>query len=44
MSEKQNRPFRLSFNPSLQGDFQGLRVTSDGGLLQVRDLFGSLNP
>jgi hypothetical protein len=44
MSEKQNRPFRLSFNPSLQGDFHGLRVTSDGGLLQVRDLFGSLNP
>jgi hypothetical protein len=27
MSEKQNRPFRLSFNPSLQGDFYGLRVT-----------------
>jgi hypothetical protein len=44
MSEKQNRPFRLSFNPSLQGDFHGLRVISDGGLLQVRDLFRSLNP
>lgn len=44
MSEKQYRPFRLSFNLSLQGDFHGLRVTSDGGLLQVRDLFGSLNP
>jgi len=44
MSEKQNRRFRLSFNPSLQGDFHGLRVTSDGGLLQVLDLLRSLNP
>ena len=42
MSEKQNRRFRLSFNPSLQGDFHGLRVTSDGGPLQVLDLFVSV--
>jgi hypothetical protein len=35
---KQNQPFQLSFNPSLKVDFQGSRVTSDGGLLLVREL------
>jgi hypothetical protein len=29
---------QLSFNPSLKVDFQGSRVTSDGGLLLVREL------
>jgi hypothetical protein len=38
MGEKQNQPLRLSFNPSLRVDFQGSRVTSDGGLLLVREL------
>ena len=38
MGEKQNQPFQLSFNPSLKVDFQGSRVTSDGGLLLVREL------
>jgi hypothetical protein len=38
MGEKQNQPFQLSFNPSLRVDFQGSRVTSDGGLLLVREL------
>ena len=38
MGEKQNGPFQLSFNPSLRVDFQGSRVTSDGGLILVRDL------
>lgn len=38
MGETQNRPFQLSFNPSLKVDFQGSRVTSDGGLLLVREL------
>jgi hypothetical protein len=38
MGEKQNRPFRLSFNASLKVDFQGSRVTSDGGLILVREL------
>jgi hypothetical protein len=47
MGEKQNRPFQLSFNASLKIDFQGSRVTSDGGLILVRELdkklgFGSL--
>jgi hypothetical protein len=28
----------LSFNPSLKVDFQGSRVTSNGGLLLVREL------
>src|SRR6516164_4887996 len=37
MGEKQNRPFQLSFNPSLKVDFQGSRVTSDGGLILVRE-------
>jgi len=31
-------PFQLSFNLSLRVAFQGSRVTSDGGLLLVREL------
>ena len=38
MGEKQNQPFQLSFNASLKVDFQGLRVTSGGGLILVREL------
>jgi len=38
VGEKQNQSFQLSFNPSLRIDFQGSRVTSDGGLLLVREL------
>ena len=38
MGENQNQPFQLSFNPSLRVDFQGSRVTSDGGLVLVREL------
>ena len=38
MGEQQNQAFQLSFNPSLKVDFQGSRVTSDGGLLLVREL------
>jgi len=38
VGETQNRPFQLSFNGSLKVDFQGSRVTSDGGLLLVREL------
>ena len=38
MGEQQYQPFQLSFNPSLKVDFQGSRVTSDGGLLLVREL------
>ena len=38
MGEQQNQPFQLSFNPCLKVDFQGSRVTSDGGLLLVREL------
>ena len=38
MGEKQNQFFQLSFNPSLKVDFQGSRVTSDSGLLLVREL------
>ena len=37
MGEQQNQPFQLSFNPSLKVDFQGSRVTSDGGLILVRE-------
>ena len=36
MGERQNEPFQLSFNTSLKVDFQGSRVTSDGGLILVR--------
>ncbi|HUV70459.1 MAG TPA: IS1380 family transposase [Terracidiphilus sp.] len=38
MGEKQNGPFQLSFNGSLKISFQGSRVTSDGGLILVREL------
>lgn len=38
MGEIQDQPFQLSFNPSLRVDFQGSRVTSDGGLVLVREL------
>ena len=38
MGEKQNGPFQLSFNAALKVDFQGSRVTSDGGLIVVREL------
>ena len=38
MGETQNKPFQLSFNSSLKVDFQGSRVTSDSGLLLVREL------
>jgi len=38
MGEKQNQPFQLSFNASLKVDFQGSRVTSDGGLILVCEL------
>ena len=38
MGETQNQPFQLSFNASLKIDHQGSRVTSDGGLVLVREL------
>ena len=38
MGERQNQPFQLSFNGSLKVDFQGSRVTSNGGLILVREL------
>jgi hypothetical protein len=38
MGETQDRPFQLSFNNSLKVDFQGSRVTSDDGLVLVREL------
>ncbi len=38
MGETQNQPFQLSFNAALKVDFQGSRVTSDGGLILVREL------
>jgi len=38
VGETQKQPFELSFNSRLRVDFQGARVTSDGGLLLVREL------
>ena len=38
LGESQNQPFQLSFNKLLRVDFQGSRVTSDGGLILVREL------
>jgi len=40
VGESQNQPFQLSFNASLRVDFQGSRVTSDGGLILIRELDG----
>ncbi|MFZ3215387.1 MAG: hypothetical protein WA192_04930 [Candidatus Acidiferrales bacterium] len=41
MGEKQHQPFQLSFNASLKFDFQGSRVTSNGGLILIRELDAS---
>ena len=38
MGDAQNQSFQLSFNPRLRIEFQGSRVTSDGGLILVREL------
>ena len=38
VGESQNQLFQLSFNRFLRVDFQGSRVTSDGGLILVREL------
>jgi hypothetical protein len=38
MGEIQNQPFQLSFNASLKVELHGSRVTSDGGLILVREL------
>jgi|GEM_PF-457229 tetratricopeptide (TPR) repeat protein len=38
VGEDKSGPFQLSFNSSLRVDFQGARVTSDGGLILVREL------
>jgi len=38
MGDKQDQPFQLSFKPCLKLDFQGSRVTSDGGLILVLEL------
>jgi hypothetical protein len=38
VGESGNEPFQLSFNPMLKVDFQRSRVTSDGGLMLVREL------
>ena len=38
MGDAQSQPFQLSFNPALKVEFQGSRVTSDGGLILAREL------
>ena len=38
MGEAGDQSSQLSFNSSLKVDFQGLRVTSDSGLVVVREL------
>jgi hypothetical protein len=38
VGERQGQPFQVSFNAKLIVDFQGARVTSNGGLLLVREL------
>jgi len=38
VGDKDRGPFQLSFSGFVKVDFQGSRVTSDGGLLLVREL------
>ena len=38
IGETQNQPFQLSFNASLKVAFQGSKITSNGGLILVREL------
>src|SRR5262244_2790823 len=38
VGETQQRPFQLSFNSALRVECQRARVTSDGGLILVREL------
>ena len=38
MGERENKPFQLGFNGLLKVDFLGSRVTSDSGLILVREL------
>jgi hypothetical protein len=38
VGETQKQPFQPSFNSSLRVAFQGARVTSDGGLILLREL------
>jgi hypothetical protein len=38
VGETQKRLFQPSFNSSLRVEFQGARVTSDGGLILVLEL------
>ena len=38
MGEKENKPFQLTCNGFLKVDFQGSRVTFNGGLVLVREL------
>jgi len=38
MGDTTNQPYRLSFNAALKVELQGSRVTSDGGLILVREL------
>jgi hypothetical protein len=38
MGESQKQEFQLSFNPFLRAAFRGSRVTSDGGVILVREL------
>lgn len=38
VGEIQNQPFQFSFNTSRKIDFQGSRVTSDGGLVLVGEI------
>jgi hypothetical protein len=38
VGEKEHEPFQFTFNGFLKVDFQGSRVTSDAGLVLVREL------
>jgi hypothetical protein len=44
VGETQNQTFQLAANASLRVDFQGSRVTSDGGLTLIRELDERLGP
>ncbi len=38
MGESKNSSFRVEFNKKLKIEFRGTQVTSDGGLIAIREL------
>jgi hypothetical protein len=44
MGDGEKAPLRLQFNPKIRLEFRGAAITSDGGLLAVRELDDEMVP